>query len=186
VLAFSLANGGASAITWDASVTPTLTQSQATGASSADYTIKAQAAKAGSGSTGGNLLLSAGAPDGSAPQSQVKLQSNGISYLSIGNSGFNCANSSVAIASGTNTLTAAQYATPIVRLTGTISAGVATVVFPNQPGYWIVDGSALAGAGGVAFKSGTTTSATFTTPLTTTAQLIHVSTYGANTISVSV
>lgn len=186
-LVFSLANGGATQMTFDPSVTPTITQGQATLAGVQPLTIRAQAAKAASGAQGGALNLSAGASDGAAAPGLVNLQSLGVTLLSVGASGANWSVTSLAVAAGTTTLTQTQYANPFIVLTGTITGAPAVVVLPNQNGSWWFDCSQLAGTGGLQFKSGTATSAAITTPLATTAQIVHVSTVrGANTIAINV
>ena len=182
VLTLNANSAGASDFTWAAGVTPTITQAQSIAAAPVDFTIRAQSAKAGGGASGAGLNLEAGTPDGAGAQGVVRLRSNSTTYLSIGASGSNFGSTSVAIAAGTNTLTAAQYAFPLIRLTGALVGAAGTVVLPNQAGTWWFDYSQVTGANGINFKSGTTTSATITTPATTTAQIVMVSTFGGNTV----
>ncbi len=67
-----------------------------------------------------------------------------------------------AITTGTFTLSAAQIATPFIVLTGTLS-GACTLVFPNAPGFWLLDVASLVmGANSLTLKSGTGTSFAYT------------------------
>jgi len=90
------------------------------------------------------------------------------------------------ITGGTTTLSSAQYAARILRLSGTLTSA-SIVVFPNATGMWLVDIGGLAGVSGVntlTFQSGTQTT-TAITALVTNSNILLISTYGSNTISMN-
>lgn len=64
---------------------------------------------------------------------------------------------SLAVTGGTTTLSSSQYANTMITLTGTLTSGL-TVVFPNIPGFWILNGQLLSFGGfSVSIKTSTTT-----------------------------
>jgi hypothetical protein len=84
---------------------------------------------------------------------------------------------------GTITLTAAQYSSPRILLSMTLTGNI-TVVFPNAIGSWRADLSGVTFGGfTIAFKSGTTTSASVAS-ITTTTDFVDIETYGGSKISV--
>lgn len=89
---------------------------------------------------------------------------------------------------GTNVPTALQLRSQILLYTGTLTSNL-TIQLPNAPGSYTFDFSILTlGANTIAFKSGTTTSATLAAAqvgsTATTNQLTFVVTYGTNTVKV--
>jgi hypothetical protein len=134
---------------------------------------------------------------GSTGQMNFTSGSNGLNFLTTGPvtfsstgiggpSGTPLAFTPVTITTpttGTLTLSAAQIAASRLRLSMTLT-GALTIVFPNQLGSWRVSLSGVTFGGfTIAFKSGSTTSATVAS-ITTTTQLVDVETYGSNTIDV--
>jgi hypothetical protein len=136
--------------------------SAGSGSNGEGFTITAQAGQAATGAShnggnGGTLSLSGGAggTSGSATAGTaagVNLQVGGTTQLSIAGFGIGVSTQTQSItASSTTTvsLTATQYAAPVITLTGTISsAAVVTVALPSSTAMWFFDIS------GVTFTSG--------------------------------
>lgn len=69
----------------------------------------------------------------------------------------------VSVAGSNVTLSEVQYSYPIIVLSGTLTAGI-QIVFPNLPGYWTVDTSAVVFAGhAITLASGSGTSTAIAT-----------------------
>jgi hypothetical protein len=146
------------------------------------------------GGAGGNLVLASGlgGTSGSAvagAAGEIDLDVGTLAVLKLGASSVGLVLSSVSINIGigsTLTLSAAQYLNPVIVFTGNV--GVAkTVIFPNLPGLWLVDISAVGGISGtntLTFESGTA-STTPLTSLTTNSNLLMIKTTGANGITIN-
>lgn len=191
------AAGGAASLVGAAGVVATSGTVAGAVGGAANVTSGAGAAGLGgtsAGGAGGNIVVNTGAGGAAAGAGTaglagvIQLQNASTTVLSVGSGGVGLtpASSSVAITGGTTTLSAAQYLTPIVRLSGTL-VSAETVVFPNSAGIWFVDVSALLGIGvtnTLTFQSGSAT----TTPLSSiaaTSSIYMISTYGGNTISLN-
>ena len=86
----------------------------------------------------------------------------------------------ISTTTGTVTLSAAQYSSPLIKIAATLTGNL-TVVFPNQAGFWIVNTNALVLSGHtLTLQSGTATFAG------TSGKLYTVVSDGGNTLYVSV
>jgi hypothetical protein len=184
-----------------------------------NFVIAAQGAwtSASTNTTGGNLVLRSGAGQSgsgsaqitlvggtptTAPMGQISIRVGGGTSTTAGIGGTNAdptgghfpwawTSTPVSATSGTVTLspsTAPQSAAPLIVWTATITAAC-TLVFPNQPGFWIVDLSGVTGQSAtntISFQSGSNTKVVVNTAaaLNTADSLVIVITRGSNTISI--
>ena len=149
----------------------------------ANLTISAGDAGAGGSNAGGALILSGGAPTGSTKTSQVNLQTNGITTMTISDQGWNPVSIAVTVAAtGTTTLTQSQYKFPLIVI-NTVTSSTAVLEFPNTANIWFLDMSAVTISGSFTLKSGSATVAMV--PVTTTTGLVIVKTSGSNGIVVN-
>jgi hypothetical protein len=168
----------------------------ATGGAGASLTITAGTGgnATGTGATvsgnGGTLTLSSGLAGGTGATAgtsgNVVLQWGNTALLTLGTAGINLASNSQTIAvTGNTTASASVLPYPIIRINAVTLTGAATLTFPNSFGTWFVDVSQITlGAGSLAFKSGTASSPTVSVGNVAT-QLVMVTTYGSNTISIN-
>jgi hypothetical protein len=135
------------------------------------------------GNQPGNVICTGGGPGANDGKVLVIAPAGvgGSSTAGLGWSWTPCA--AISLTTGTTTLTATQYACALILLQGTLT-GACTIVFPNQPGYYVVDLSAVVfGVNSIAFKAGSTTAAALlTADVTTKRQCYTVITRGANNI----
>jgi hypothetical protein len=85
--------------------------------------------------------------------SALALSINGVGLFELGSAGFTIGTASIAMTSSNHTLSAAEYISPIIAVTGTIS-GTPQLIFPDTAGRWDVDFSgAILTGGSVAMKN---------------------------------
>lgn len=167
---------------WDPSSTGlTLNQANLTTASGTggSFTLQAQN-ETGTTSTGGALNLTTGT--GTSTNGALNLQVGATTTITLADTGgIQLPGPSIALSSGTVTLTFAQYRFVYQTYTGTLTAAQ-TVVYPNSVALWFADISQVAGISGtntLTFKSGSG-SCTAITALNTTAQVAMIVGTGSN------
>ena len=188
----------ANAATMTAQAGGATSTANAAGGAGASLTITAGTGgnATGTGATvsgnGGALILSSGPAGGTGATAgtggNVVLQwgQGNTALLTLGTAGINLASNSQTIAATGNTNASTSVLPyPIIRINAVSLTGAATLSFPNSFGTWFVDVSQISlGGGTLAFKSGTTTSPTVSVGSVAT-QLVMVTTYGSNTISIN-
>ena len=139
--------------------TPLFTQvaqpSTGAGSGAAGYALNlvAQAGQAATGAAnnggnGGNLVLSSGAggTSGSATAGKpgaVLIEVGGNTVATFGGAGWQAASTSIALTTGTVTLSAAQAGFPYLLFTGSLTGNVVVVLPPTTGGAWTVDATAV-------------------------------------------
>jgi len=178
---FSNNSAGASSFSVYGSVTYSFSQNVSGSGAGRAWSWSTQSAAAASGGNGADFNLTAGAGDGAGLQGRFLL--NAFAAGGLTNPWAWTNNTVTTPTTGTITLSAAQYVCPRLRVQMTLTGSI-TIVFPNQAGSWRLDLSGVTFGGfTIAFKSGSTTSATVAS-ITTTTDFVDVETYGGNTISV--
>jgi hypothetical protein len=182
ITAWTLSGGNALAMQAPSTATSiSINQAATSTANGATMTIAAQTSSVGGG-TGGQLALQSGG--GAAQAGALLLQVGSQTILGIGlgsSGGLWMPAGAAAVSSGATSLTAAQYLRALIQVTGSLTNN-ATVVFPNQIGFWIVDISGVTlNAHTLAFTSGSTTTTAIST-ITAAGDLVFISCYGGNTI----
>ena len=119
---------------------------------------------------GGNVVVAVGSGLGTGLPGSFYVKQNGGAVFQIGKSGMQLGSNSIALTTGTHTLSATEYNTSWITLTGTLS-GATTLAFPagNGPVIWYVSAGNLTFAGyDVSFKCGSATSVTTIGPTSST------------------
>jgi hypothetical protein len=177
---------GGNALVMQAPITATsilINQANQTANSTNGSTMTIQSQNStGTTTTGGQLILTSGT--GTTQGGLVVLQVGGTPVFGVGLSssgGAYMLSSAATVTTGATTLAAAQYLKILIVLTGSLSNN-ATLVFPNQIGFWIVDISGVTlNAHTLAFTSGSTTTSTISA-ISNHGDLVFISCYGGNTI----
>jgi hypothetical protein len=176
----------AQGIAFPAFITSPIIAQAPTAAAGANMAIESQPS---TGSTGGNLALAAGSGSTGPNNGTVSLVTGGATgnaIISAGPNGVAYGSAAVALsATGTTTLTQAQYQFPLLECTGTLT-GQITLVFPNVAGFWMLDVSQVVGnSHTVTIESGSG-SATITlgAGASSTSTLYFVSCTGSNQVTV--
>jgi collagen type I alpha len=132
---------------------------------------------------GGAVNISGGAPGTGVTTSAVNFQTNSVTTMTVSDGGWNPVSQAVTVtATGTTTLTQAQYKFPLI-VVNSVTSTSAVLQFPNVAGVWFLDISAVTISGSFSVSSGSSASVALAVGAAT--KLVIVRCSGSNGITVN-